>query len=112
MNPFHFPAARGRLSRLERGVALLGAGLILLLGILAVDPGVHEFFHKEAGHLGHDCVVTDFAAGDGVFLAPVIDLRPRSIATVTVNLPARGVWRSRGELRLPPACGPPAGARS
>jgi hypothetical protein len=41
---------------------LLG-GLVLLLNALAASPSLHEYFHADADHAGHQCAVTLFAHG-------------------------------------------------
>jgi hypothetical protein len=44
-------------------VASLLCGLVLLLNAMAASPTLHEWFHSDAGHPGHQCAVTLFAHG-------------------------------------------------
>lgn len=89
-------------------MAVLAACLVFTLGLLAASPSAHEFFHKGAVDEDHECVITAFAVGEGLFVAPVIDLRRTSTRTETIQFAAPTFLRSQSGLRLPPACGPPA----
>lgn len=44
-------------------LALLLAAVVLLLNLLAASPSLHERFHTDASHAGHQCAVTLFAHG-------------------------------------------------
>lgn len=48
---------------LKRAGASLLVVLVLMLGILAVCPELHEWFHRDAGQAEHVCAVTLFAHG-------------------------------------------------
>ena len=50
-------------SRLTTACALLAAGLVLLLAVLAVCPEAHEWLHKDADRGDHECAVTLFMHG-------------------------------------------------
>ena len=58
---FHNPPTKP--NRLVKGCAVLLAALVLLLVVLEVCPAAHEWFHHDADHEDHDCVVTLFAHG-------------------------------------------------
>ena len=44
-------------------IALLLAGMVLLLNAMAACPALHELIHKDADKPGHECAVTMFAHG-------------------------------------------------
>ena len=44
-------------------IALLLAGLVLLLDAMAASPSLHEWFHADADQSEHQCAVTLFAHG-------------------------------------------------
>jgi len=44
-------------------IALLLAGMVLLLDAMAACPALHELIHKDADKAGHECAVTMFAHG-------------------------------------------------
>ncbi|HSY19998.1 MAG TPA: hypothetical protein VK815_16760 [Candidatus Acidoferrales bacterium] len=47
----------------KAGIALLLAGLVLLLDAMAACPALHELIHHDAGLPEHQCAVTLFAHG-------------------------------------------------
>src|ERR1700704_6489090 len=73
MKLFRFQHKKGGLSLFGKTMSLVAVLLIGLVSYLASSPEAHEFFHPDADHADHDCAVTAFAAGGGVFLAPHID---------------------------------------
>ena len=51
---------------LARGRAILAvvlAGVVLLLNAMAASPALHEWFHSDASQPEHQCAVTLFAHG-------------------------------------------------
>lgn len=105
--------------RLHRLAAVLGLFAVLVLGVLAVRPDLHELVCHHHAHdaacaqaAGQDedgCVVTHFAAGQVlVSLAPVLVV-VFSAFVVAVLAPRRAEVVVMRALRLPPACGPPRG---
>ena len=108
MKLFRFQQQNGRSSSACRTVGLVA---ILLLGglcYLAANPEAHERLHAAAGHEDHQCAVTAFAAGEGLYLAPVIEVRPRA-ALVEAVLPIAPLeaLREAPAYLLLPICGPP-----
>ena len=51
------------LRRHQAVIALVLAGIVLLLNAMAASPGLHELFHPDAGQPQHQCAVTMFAHG-------------------------------------------------
>lgn len=81
--------------------------MVAVLVWLSADPEAHEYFHRDAGHGEHHCVITSFAIGEGYFLAPKIAARPAVAVFEAVHLDAREVFRERVDYVLLPICGPP-----
>jgi hypothetical protein len=44
-------------------MAILMAGLVLVLNAMAASPSLHEWLHADAGKSEHQCAVTVFAHG-------------------------------------------------
>jgi hypothetical protein len=110
MKPYRFQQNDGGLSRFGKIVGLTAVLLIGLVSYLTVNPKAHEFFHHDSGHDDHECVVTAFAAGEGFYLAPQIEVRPTAFVVQTVQVVAREIVRDAFAGCLPPACGPPVEA--
>ncbi len=108
MKPYRFRKNSGGPSGFGRSVALLSVLLIGFLCCLTVDPWAHEYFHHDAGQRDHACVVTAFAAGEGFFAVPQIEVRPASIVVERVHFAAGEALRVSLARVLPPVCGPPA----
>ena len=91
----------------------MGIAAVLIVGLLAylaADPEANERFHPCAGHCDHECVVTEFAAGEGLYTVPVIQVKPVAAVVQRVHFQAREpVAESPGFLLLP-ICGPPLAA--
>lgn len=51
------------LRRNQAAIALVLAGIVLLLNAMAASPSLHELFHPDAGQAQHQCAVTMFAHG-------------------------------------------------
>lgn len=91
-----------------RLVACGCVALVLLLGILAASPTLHEWLHHDAGSPDHVCAVTLFqhsadAAAAAVILLAVVWVFVASAATNPISrdlVPVRH--------RLPPGNAPPA----
>lgn len=96
-------------NRLVKGCAVLLAALVVLLAVLAVCPAAHEWFHHDADHEDHECVVTLFAHGVTASLAAVaLVLVSWRLIGLTVPL-AREFSLPAQPCRLPPAQAPPVG---
>jgi hypothetical protein len=109
MNPFRFLRNDGSTSPLARITGLVGILLVGLLVWLSADPEAHERFHPDAGKEDHHCVVTEFAAGEAYYLAPVIELRPTEALLYEVARSApKEVLREPVAYVLLPTCGPPS----
>ena len=83
---------------------------VLLIGVLAylaADPAAHERLHPDAGHEDHECVVTTFAAGEALYVAPQIVVRPMPVVVGRVEVAVQTVVLETTHDLLPPACGPP-----
>ncbi|HUL53796.1 MAG TPA: hypothetical protein VLT83_10355 [Opitutaceae bacterium] len=50
-------------SFLHRLLAAAGVALVLVLGVLAANPELHQRLHPDAGQAGHECGVTLFLHG-------------------------------------------------
>ena len=92
-----------------RWIAAGGALLVWALGLLAVNPELHELLHPDAGLADHECVITLFSHGadDGaaqpvVVVAPLFRSEERQ-ATPVVRLAAAPDYRLLPG-RAPPAC--------
>jgi hypothetical protein len=110
MKHLRFTLRKGGSSRLGKVVGVAAVLLVGLLGFLAADPEAHEFFHTDAGQCDHECVVTAFAAGEGLSVVPPIEIRPTSVVVQRVHFEAReSLVESPGYLLLP-ICGPPSAA--
>jgi hypothetical protein len=107
MKPYRFQQNDGDLSRFGKIVSLAAFLLIGLVSYLTVNPAAHEFFHSDADHADHECVVTAFAAGEALYLAPQIGVRPTVVAVQRVHFVAGEVLRDASARILPPVCGPP-----
>lgn len=107
MKTYRFQQNDGGLSRFGKIVSLAAVLLVAFVSYLSVNPRAHEYFHKDAGHEDHECVVTAFAAGEGLYLAPEIELRPATVVVQWVHFVAGEIIRESSEGFLPPVCGPP-----
>jgi hypothetical protein len=99
-----------RVSRLflHRVLAAGGVALVLLLSVLAANPELHAWLHRNAGQADHECVITLYqhgveAATVGVALvvAAWVFLAWAAIAPPMQAFPRARYW-------LPPALAPPA----
>ena len=109
-----------RLSLLHRLMAVAGVALVLILGILAVRPDLHEALchHETAGSVhDHDhaesatgdetCVITQFAHGQVLALIALLLLFVSKVRIASVAAPRSFAFVSFA-YQLPPGCGPPA----
>jgi hypothetical protein len=88
-------------------LALLLAGLVLLLDAMAACPELHELIHHDADQPGHECAVTMFAHGQVdssvATVATILPVAPVEFSPLTlVSLPNAQVET------FPPGRGPPA----
>lgn len=115
-------------SPLRRGVAVLLAGLVLALGMLAWMPDLHARLHAAAAHSdcagtsappagdAHPaapaddsaCVVTLFAQGLTTPVAPPLPLPPRTLADITTAALLEIALPPAPHRLHPPALAPPA----
>jgi hypothetical protein len=107
MKPYRFQNNDGALSRFGKMVSVAAVLLVCVLSYLTVNPEAHEFFHPDADHAEHQCAVTAFAAGEGLYLAPHIEVRPMPVVAQSVHFEAREARRESLAYLLPPVCGPP-----
>ena len=90
VHPFRFQKKDGHSSIAGRAVGTAAVLLVALLVWLSADPEAHERFHHDAGAEDHHCVITDFATGEGFYLAPQIDLRPAAASRSNSSTLRRG----------------------
>lgn len=98
---------RDGLSPWENVVACLCVALVIALAALSVSPQAHGFFHNAEADADHECVITDFAAGEGFFLAPLVVLRPELMKLGVIEREACLSPIPRVPFHSPPSCGPP-----
>lgn len=108
MSPLRFQKKNGTLSLAGKAVSLVAVLLVAVVMYLSVTPAAHEFFHKDADHADHECVVTAFAAGESLYTAPQIVVRPEPLVIQRVEIRAEEVAQDALRNLLPPVCGPPA----
>jgi hypothetical protein len=92
----------------RRGLALLCALAVWVLGVLGTSAELHGALHAEAGHADHTCAITLFShglenptPGAELVVAPLALVVESARIEVTLCVPACA-------HRLPPGCGPPA----
>lgn len=98
----------GALSLLAKMVSVSAILFVGLLAYLSTNPEAHEFFHSDSDHADHQCVVTEFAAGEGLYLAPEIVFQPTAITVQCGHFSAREIRLELFDDLLPPVCGPPS----
>lgn len=109
MRFLRFQRRDGGSTAAARVTGAVGMALMAILVWLSADPAAHERFHHDAGHEDHHCVVTDFAMGQGFYVAPRIVVAPAPMVFAVVRFAAVQAPRTPVEYRLLPICGPPAG---
>lgn len=67
-------------------IASMLMGIVLLLNAMAVSPGLHEYFHADAGAREHQCAVTLFAQGQMDSVA--VDVPPVACVALVWTVPA------------------------
>lgn len=102
-----FRRINGESSALARTVGLLAVLLVMLLVWLSADPEAHEHFHHDADEADHHCAITEFALGEGYYLAPLIVVPPVPWRFEAVRFEAVEVLREPVDYALLPICGPP-----
>lgn len=100
-------SVRAALTWFGKTVSVLAIFLIGLVSYLTVNPEAHEFFHHDSDHADHQCVVTAFAAGEGLCSAPPVDVQPVAVVVGRSDVVAVEILRQALASRLPPVCGPP-----
>lgn len=89
---------------------LLAAGiaaLVLVLGVLAASPRLHQWLHPDAGRPDHECVITLFSHSgiqtctDVILVAAVIFLARTLTEPLSLALVAPSHWLPFGHA--PPA---------
>ncbi len=108
MRPLRFQHKDGSASLVGKTVSVLAVLLIATVMYLSASPEAHEFFHHDANHEDHECVVTAFAAGEAFYVAPQIVVQPTTVVVERVELAAVGIAGETPAGLLPPVCGPPA----
>lgn len=94
-------------ARITGSVAMV---LIAVLVWLSADPEAHERFHHDADHEDHHCVVTDYAMGEGYYVAPRFVVAPAEMVFEIVRFTAVEALREPVDYLLLPICGPPGRA--
>jgi len=107
MRVFRFQGNDGNSSIVAKTVGVLAVSIVAVLVWLSADPEAHEYFHHDAGHEEHHCVITSFAIGEGFYLAPKIAARPAAAVFAAVHLDAGETLREPVAYFLLPICGPP-----
>ncbi|MGH7996380.1 MAG: hypothetical protein ACREFX_08520 [Opitutaceae bacterium] len=83
---------------------------VLALVWLSADPVAHEYFHHDANRADHHCGITDFALGEGYFVAPRIVVPPEPMVFRAVDREGPELLRPPCRYLLLPTRGPPLGA--
>jgi len=91
----------------QAAVALLLAGLVLLLNAMAACTSLHEKIHKDADQPGHECAVTMFAHGK-VDAATVDVSVVFSADRIEAAPPVHFCLFSSATKNLPPGRAPPS----
>jgi hypothetical protein len=107
MKSLGFQSRSGECSILGRATILSAVSLVALLAWLSADPEAHEYFHHDADHADHHCTVSDFALGEGYYVAPQIVSAPTPLRLENVNCEAAEILREPVDFVLLPICGPP-----
>jgi hypothetical protein len=108
MKRLRFQQKNGAFSLFGRTAILAAILLIGLVSYLASNPEAHEYFHPDAGHENHECVITAFAAGEGFQLQLVIVVQPRLAEEWARPLDKVQRAPERTDYALLPICGPPS----
>ena len=109
---FRFQKRSGSVSPFARVVSTAAISIVLLLVWFAADPQAHEHFHHDADTGQHQCVVTEFAAGEGYYILPQIAGPPVESDFGVVRLCAEETIRQTVAFVLLPICGPPSDGMS
>lgn len=97
------------ISALRRFLAGSSAALVLLLGVLAACPNLHNLLHHDSDQESHGCAVVLFAGGvtpavaTAVVTAPDLAWHGRPAIAVDELFLASPRWLRHPE-RGPPAC--------
>ena len=96
-------------SFLHRLLAAAGVVLVLVLGVLAANPELHQRLHPDAGQAGHECGVTMFLHGVEAVLVTAVLTVPAQFLLAWVLAPRRERWWAAPWYWLPPGRAPPVG---
>lgn len=74
-------------------IAAMVAGCVLVAGLMAASPNLHERLHKDADHADHECLVTLMSSGgmDQALTAPIVLLPTVVIGTLVRPLHSQWV---------------------
>jgi hypothetical protein len=112
MKALKFHRRDGTVSTLARAVAAGAVSIVLLLVWLSADPEAHEHFHHDSGGSEHQCVVTQFAIGEGYYIVPQVSVPPVEAGFGPAHFSADEALREEVDYVLLPTCGPPSGGMS
>lgn len=93
--------------RMLRWVATGCAGLIWLLGLLAISPQLHAALHDDAGAADHSCAITLFSHGTEPALPDLIAVTAPPHQVECILVPAGPLLVESPEDWLQPGRGPP-----
>ena len=82
---------------------------MLVLGVLAANPELHQRLHPDAGQAGHECGVTLFLHGVEAVLVTAAVAAPPPALLARVPAPRREWWWAAPWDWLPPGRAPPVG---
>jgi hypothetical protein len=112
MRSFKFQKRNGSISAFAKVVSSAAVSMVLLLVWLAADPEAHEHFHHDADKGEHQCVVTEFATGEGYYVFPQTAVPPVESGLGVAHFCADETIRETVAYVLLPICGPPSEGES
>jgi len=110
MKHLRFQQKKGGCSLLGRTVCFAAVLLVGVLIYLSADPEAHGRLHPDADHCDHTCVLTAFAAGEGLYIVPRLEVRPAESVVRRVHFQTQESLRNSPDFLLLPICGPPSPA--
>ena len=99
--------ARHRLPAALRGVTVLCALLVGLLGLFAASSHLHDSVHADADHAEHSCAITLFSQGLEDSLGHADPVVTPALFTAGEVAAAAAALVTATPDRLPPGRGPP-----
>ena len=105
--PFFSTTLHARPRPFLRWMAAGCALLVVVLGLFAASPQLHELIHHDANHVDHECAVTIFHHGveDTGAALPQLIVIWRVVGDAAATPAVFLLTEARG--LLPPSCGPP-----